>query len=282
MRDKPYYSLRTGKHDGVVKLDLDATKKLFLAVYRSFDQKDYFQEAFGYQCVDAGYVVGTAGQEIDGAMILALRKDHLCPIEERLSAYTEDDFFDVVEFLHDHISKPLEGHYHSYYSCGMHYSKFNRIEGQAEFRAAINPILACLDSGFALADDGEILHLAEPGFAPLLEAELPPTDEDNVEGRVAAAVKRFRRQRSSLEDRRHALRDLADVLEYLRPQIKSVLVSKDESDLFNIANNFGIRHHNEAQRTGYDAGIWFSWMFYYYLATIHTVLRLLQRKHDDA
>ena len=70
-------------------------------------------------------------------------------------------------------------------------------------------------------------------------------------------------------------------LEYLRPQVKSVLTSKDESDLFNIANNFGIRHHNEAQRTDYDAGIWFSWMFYYYLATIHAVLRLLQRKRDD-
>jgi len=282
MKDKPYYSLRTGKHDGVVKLDLDATKKLFLAVYRSFDQKDYFQEAFGYFCVDAHYVVGTAGQEIEGAMLLKVRKDYLCPIEERLGDYAEDDFFDVVEFLHDHISKPLEGYYHSYYNCGMHYSAFNRPEGQSEFRAAINPILSCFDSGFVLADDGEILHLAEPSFAPLLEADLPPTDENNVEARVTAAKKRFRRQRSSLEDRRHALRDLAEVLEYLRPQVKSVLMSKDESDLFNIANNFGIRHHNEKQKTDYDAGIWFSWMFYYYLATIHAVLRLLQRKRDDA
>ncbi|HEX7185042.1 MAG TPA: hypothetical protein VF756_24655 [Thermoanaerobaculia bacterium] len=199
MRDKPYYSLRTGKHDGEIKIDLDTAKKLFLPLYRSFNQKDYFQEAFGYQCVDAGYVVGTAGQEIEGAMLLALRKGYLWPIEDRLSEYAEDDFFDVVEFLHDHISKPLEGHYHSYYGCGMHYSTFNRLEGQAEFRAAVNPILACFDTGFVLSNDGEILHLAEPGFAPLLEADLPPTDEPNVEARVAAAVKRFRRQRSSLE-----------------------------------------------------------------------------------
>jgi hypothetical protein len=280
MIEKAYYSLRTGKHDGEIRLELDATKKLFLAVYRSFNQKDYFQEAFGYYCVDAGDVVGTAGQDIEGAILLALRKDHLWPIEDRLGDYTEDDLFDVVEFLHDHISKPLEGRYHSYYGCGMHYSTFSGPEGKSEFRAAVNPILACFNTGFILSEDGELLHIAEPGFAPLLEAELPPADEANVDSKVKAAVKRFRRQRSSLEDRRHAIRDLADVLEYLRPQVKSVLASKDESDLFNIANNFGIRHHNEEQKTKYDETIWLSWMFYYYLATIHTVLRLIQRWHD--
>ncbi len=282
MRDKAYYSLRTGKHDGEIKVDLDAAKKLFVAAYRLFDQKNYFQQAFGYQCVDKGYVVGTAGQEIEGAMLLALRKAHLWPIEDRLSEYTEDDLFDVVEFFHDHISKPLEGHYHSYYQCGMHYSTFSSPDGQAEFRAAVNPILACFDSGFVLSDDGEMLHVAEPSFAPLLEANLPSTDETNVKARVAAAQKKFRRQRSSLEDRRHAVRDLADVLEYLRPQVKTVLTSKDESDLFNIANNFGIRHHKEAQKTDYDSTIWLSWMFYFYLATIHTVLRLIQRDDKDA
>jgi hypothetical protein len=282
MKDKPYYSLRTGKHDGEIKLDLEAIKKLFLAAYRSFNQREYFQQAFGYHCVDAGAVVGTAGQDIEGAMLLALRKSHLWPIEDRLSEYTEEDLFDVVEFLHDNISKPLEGYFHSYYGCGMHYSTFSQPEGQDEFRAAVNPILACFDTGFVLSTEGEILHVAEPGFTPLLEAELPSTDETNVEARVKAAVKRFRRQRSSLEDRRHALRDLADVLEYLRPQVRSVLTSKDESDLFNIANNFGVRHHNESQKTNYDAPIWFSWMFYYYLSTIHTVLRLIQRDHDGA
>jgi hypothetical protein len=279
MTGKPYYSLRTGKHDGEIKLELPDAKKLFLTLYRSFDQKYYFQEAFGYQCVDAGYVVGTAGQELEGALLLAVRKDYLWPIEDRIADYTEDDFFDVVEFLHDHTSKPVDGRFHSYYGCGWHYSEFNRLEGQAEFRAALNPILTCLDRGFLLSDGGEILHVAEPGFAPLLEADIPTNDEANVEARVVAAVKKFRRHRSSLEDRRHAVRDLVDVLEYLRPQVKSVLASKDESDLFNIANNFGIRHHNDAQRTGYDAEIWSSWMFYHFLATIHTVLRLLERQH---
>jgi hypothetical protein len=90
---------------------------------------------------------------------------------------------------------------------------------------------------------------------------------------VQAAVLQYRRHGATLDDRRHAVRDLADVLEYLRPNVKAFLTSSDEADLFNLANNFGIRHCNDRQKTDYDSALWLSWMFYYYLATIHVVLR---------
>ena len=65
------------------------------------------------------------------------------------------------------------------------------------------------------------------------------------------------------------VRDLADVLEYIRKQVKVVLLKKDESELFDLANNFGIRHFNETQKLEYDRAVWLSWMFYHYPATIH-------------
>lgn len=102
----------------------------------------------------------------------------------------------------------------------------------------------------------------------------------NVVNRINAAILRYRRHGSTLDDRRQAVRDLADVLEYLRPKVKALLTSADDCDLFNIANNFGIRHHNDKQKTTYDAAIWLSWMFYFYLATIHAVLRKIE--HDAA
>ena len=80
-----------------------------------------------------------------------------------------------------------------------------------------------------------------------------------------------------MDERRDAVRDLADVLEYLRPQVKAVLQKKDESALFEIANNFSIRHHNAQQQGDYDKAIWYSWMFYFYLATIHAAVRLIER-----
>ena len=73
------------------------------------------------------------------------------------------------------------------------------------------------------------------------------------------------------------MRELADVLEFLRPQIKQSMMSADESALFNLANNFAIRHHKREQRGDYDKRIWLLWAFYVYLATIQAVTGLNER-----
>jgi hypothetical protein len=78
-----------------------------------------------------------------------------------------------------------------------------------------------------------VLRKPEHGFEPIFAAELPLND-DNVVGRVNASVLRFRRHGATIDDRRQA---------------------KDENDLFNLANNFGIRHHNDRQKTNCDAGL---------------------------
>ena len=122
------------------------------------------------------------------------------------------------------------------------------------------------------------MELPYNNIAPLLQADIPSSDSENITKKIDLAVLKFRRHKSTLDDRRDALRELADVLEYLKPDIKKVLASKDESDLFNIANNFGIRHHNVKQKVDYDKAIWYSWIFYYYLATIHAALRLIAKK----
>lgn len=277
MRKTPYYSIRTGKNPNARNLDLTILKRLVMDVYNSFLEKDYFQEAFGYYCVDAGDVNGTLGSDIEAQFLLHLRKENLWPIQEKIKEYSEDDMFDVIEFVHDLVSKPVDGGYHSYNQCGWHYHTFDSIAARQEFRTQINLLLKDYKEGYELSEQGEILALTEPGLEYLLEASIPGQDSENIESRVNAAILKFRRHRSSLDDRRAAVRDLADVLEFLRPQAKVVLTTKDESDLFNIANSFGIRHHNDQQKTDYDKAIWYSWMFYYYLATIHAVLRLIDK-----
>ena len=107
-------------------------------------------------------------------------------------------------------------------------------------------------------------------------------DSDNEETKVRRAILKFRRYSSSIDERRDAIRELVDVLELLRPKLKEVLRKNDESDLFNIANKFGVRHHNENQKTDYDKAIWYSWMFYYYLATIHASLRLIKKAEQSS
>lgn len=241
-------------------------------------EKDYFQEAFGYYCVDDGEVSGSLGYDIEAQLFRKLRKENLWPIIDNCKDYSEDDLFDVIEFIFDSISKPIDGYFHSFSSCGMHYDTFDKEIGQREYRKEINEILRDYNEGYELSPEGEILIKGQPGQELLFKAAVPTEDSENVQTRVQLAIQKFRRYKSTLDDRRDAIRDLADVLEYLRPKIKTVLSKKDESDLFNIINNFGIRHHNERQQTDYDKSIWLSWMFYYYLATIHAVLRLIKKE----
>lgn len=272
-----YYSVRSGKNTGAIRFSLEQLIAQFAAMYDHFVRLGYFQEHFGYNCVDAGEVPGKLGMNVAGQLLRRIRKDNLWPIAEKAVRYSEDDLFDIVEFLYDHVSKPVEGYPHSFGGCGMHYSSFDPDQGRREFPGEINDELRDYGEGYELSADGEILTIGEPVLATIESAQLPAYDAKNVEGRVADAVRKFRRYRSSSEDRRDAIRDLADVLEFLRPRLKKVLTSKDESDLFNIANNFAIRHHDEKQKGNYDKSIWYSWMFYFYLATIHAGLHLLKK-----
>lgn len=276
-KTRQYYSVRTGKNPDAAKLDLNAFKSLFTTAYSLLRQQDYFVEAFGYWCVDEEDVPGTAGADVPTYVAFHLRRLGLWPVTEQIDAYTENDLFDVIEFLHDHVSKPIDGSFHSYGGCGMHWSKFDQAAGQAEFRDKLNPLLECYGDGYTMNERGEILETGPAGLKHLLEAK-PSTKDPTLIARITGAVDRFRRFGSGIEERRQAVRDLADVLERLRPQIKTALLKNDEQDLFNLANNFGIRHLNEGQKLNYDPAVWLSWMFYYYLATIHACLHLIERQ----
>jgi hypothetical protein len=273
-----YYSQRTGTNPNLDGSPIEDTVELFSRVFRQLEIDGYFDEAFGFWCVDADHIEGNV-KDIDLEMLLTIHKKNLWPISEYASNYTEDDFLDVIEFLYQYVSKPIDGTMHSYNGCGMHWEAFNKREGQDLFREKINAVLGHYKNKFELSQSGEVLHKPEEGFEQIFNADVPSKDS-NIVGRINAATNNFRRHGSSIDDRRQAVRDLADVLEYLKPQVQELLTNKDEKDLFNIANNFGIRHHNDKQKTSYDAAIWLSWMFYFYLSTIHVVLRKIE--HDKS
>jgi len=273
---RQYYSQRKGTNPNLKGLPLRDVVDLFVRVFTQLRVDGYFDEAFGFTCVDAGDIDGKI-RDPELEMLLTVRKKGLWPVHEKAPAYKEDDFFDVLEFLYQHVSKPIDGAMHSYNQCGVHWETFNQALGRVEYRTKVNAVLAHFERRFELSAEGEVLHRPEAGFEPIFDADLPSSDS-NVLSRVNAATLRYRRHGSTVDDRRQAVRDLADVLEYLRPKVKSLLTSADEKDLFNIANNFGVRHHNDKQRTAYDTGIWLSWMFYFYLSTIHVVLRKIE--HD--
>src|SRR5690606_29866557 len=127
-------------------------------------QKDgYFDEAFGFYCVDDGQVPGKVA-DVEVEILLQIRKSNLWPVEVRAAEYSEDDFFDVIEFLYQYVSKPVDGRMHTWKNCGMHWDTFDRTAGQATFRAKVNEILGHYSKRFELSPDGHILHRAEEGL----------------------------------------------------------------------------------------------------------------------
>jgi hypothetical protein len=268
-----FYSQREGTNPNLKGLPLIDTLDLFCRVFNQLREDGYFDEAFGYSCVDAGFIEGKV-KNIELEILLSIRKKDLWPIHECRENYTEDDFLDIIEFLFQNVSKPIDGNYHNYSQCGMHWEIFNKAQGQSYYCSRVNEVLDHYKKPYEIAFTGEVIHKPEEGFEQIFTADIP-TSDNNVTSRVNSAILQFRRHGSSHDERRQAVRDLADVLEYLRPQMKALLTSADENDLFNIANNFGIRHHNLKQKTQYDS-LWLNWMFYVYLATIHVILRKIQ------
>lgn len=276
-KQRKYFSLRTGKQSSSIAFD--SLRKLILSIYEDFTSKGYFDEYFGDNCVDAGYVPGKAGENLRNYALRKLRKD-IWPLDSyHIEKYSEEDLFDIIEFLFDHISKPTEegANFHSY-GNEWHYTLFDQLAGQKEFIDEVNQFLNDYSTGYELSDKGEILSLGDPHLQQLLDAQLPVYNPENVEMKMILASEKFRKYGSSLTDREEAVRILADCLEFIRPEIERNISSKDEGDLFNIANNFGIRHHNSKQKTNYDKNIWLSWMFYFYLATLHACLRIIKKQ----
>jgi len=246
----------------------------FEALYRYFECNDYLLEKTG----------SSPEREVNDDLrykAVAAMGFNPYPIDGwEPSSVTADRLFDAIEFFYDHVSKPgkwggLRDEESGWTSHG--YASFDADAGQTEYRDRMNVVLVRYGAGFELTKDGEVRPLGEHGLQHILSAAIPHFDEENVDSKVREAVNKWRDRRLSMAKRREAIRDMADVFEWLKKtgKLQRVLAKGDQSDIFNIANNFAIRHHRPADKRNYDREIWYPWMFHFYLATYHALVRLL-------
>jgi hypothetical protein len=278
LREKYYSQRKTG--DNSKKLTLKELKDLFYTIYNMYEEKSYFAEMIGYSEWDGyntEFFPGKLGDHnnINRMLYLKLRKKDLWPIWGSIDKYTEEDLFDIIEFCFDNISIGIFSD-----ERPDRVEKYDRAAGVEIYRKDINEILKDYNEGFEIDKKGNIVRIVENGLDKIFEAEIP-TEDERIKKDIEVAVNQFRNRNSTLIDRKESIRKLVDILEYLKPQIDKTLTKSDERDLFNIANNFGIRHKNDKQKTNYEQAVWLSWMFYYYLSTIYTVLILLKKISKD-
>ncbi|MDZ7718142.1 MAG: hypothetical protein U5K72_04905 [Balneolaceae bacterium] len=69
--------------------------------------------------------------------------------------------------------------------------------------------------GFKLSDEGEVLIIGQDDKG-IFEAEIDTEDPENVDNKIKSAIKRFRHHQASIDERKNAVRELFDILEYFK------------------------------------------------------------------
>lgn len=129
-------------------------------------------------------------------------------------------------------------------------------------------------------DLGRLVHQPADGRVAAIDAVLA-TRDDAARPTLEHAVSLFRGRAATREDKRSACVALAGLLEERRGLLKDELLKKDEGALFQIANEFAVRHRNAKQRTDYDEA-YLEWLFWWYIATFELTDKLLARSAPAA
>ncbi|MCU1270872.1 MAG: hypothetical protein JWN74_2166 [Acidobacteriaceae bacterium] len=260
------------------RLTLQGIYRKLQHLYLFFRDRDYFKET--------GITKLSLPEAIKHKAALSLSFEMFPVTKWPTHDVTEDHVFEALEFLYDHISRPGKL-VDMTTETGFNYTDYGGYDeraGRAEFRKEVNAFLADYKSGFELTKDGIILALGADGLQHILDAKIVPYDEANVDSKVRNAIIKWRDRHLSLEEKKAAIRELADVFEWLKKTkgLSKILDRKDDSAIFELANNFALRHHNPDQKTNYDRVIWYSWMFHFYLATYHAAIRLLIKHEQES
>lgn len=274
---RPYWTERS-RGRTAQPLDHTAVAERFSALIHDFYSRGYLDREIPFDCVDDP----TRGADPDAFIEAHTGRGGVWPLVRHTRELAEDQdlLFDLIEIFHDVVARPVTGSYHSWNNCGWHYQRFDGDVGRELYRWEVNRLLAKSSIGYRLATEGEdigrLVTATDDARDALIQSMLQRTGPS--QDRIAHAIALFRARGATRDDKRSAVKDLADVLEDRRKLLKATLFSKDEDALFQIANNFDIRHHGASQRDDYDPAF-LDWIFWWYLATIELADRL--RAHES-
>lgn len=187
-------------------------------------------------------------------------------------------FYGLIEVFHDLVARPRQRERGTATGRTWDCDQFARSPAQNLYRWRVNRLFERTDSDLRLADTGEdkgrLVAVSDDGRSELASGMAERDDPGATGGRVRHAIALYRARSATEHDKRSAILTLAGVLEERRDLLKTELLTKDEGALFQIANQFGIRHEAANQRRDYDP-VFLDWTFWWYLATIELSDRLL-------
>lgn len=285
---RKYFSQRSGNIPDNISLADFASR--FNIIFNNFVKERYFKE-MGIINQDSDSVRMSDLGKLKEKLFLAFgpNSKKMVPIPENIMKLDRDSLFDLIELLADHVSEhktsTLSDDVFSLLAPDRftrrprkihttHFDSYDNENGRKKWRDVLNEYLIQLDPPSRLTNEQniEILPTSE-GLRHLVDNCASPSEESGKKIKHAQGL--FLKHGATEDDKRSALKDLADVLEFMRREIK--IIPTEENELFNIANNYGIRHYKPDQKTGYDEN-YLQWIFYSYLAAIDLVTKLRTRK----
>lgn len=264
-------------------LDAVAVQQEWAKLVHGFDSAGYLDVVVASPCAD-----GVSQQERDECLSSKLSDEAgfevAWPADVAAGRWDDDEFFTLVEVVHDLVARPRSTSYHEY-GQDLHYDDFHAEAGQELYRYRVNELFRRSPSGLHLVGDGPhrgMLDRRPPdgldGLAStvLARADEPSSESDDVVGRATAA---FLDRHADRVEKRHACVLLAGELERQRVLLKAELLTKDEGMLFQIANQFAIRHQRADQHDDY-ADDYLDWVFWTFLATVELSRSLAGRDRE--
>jgi len=267
---RPYWPQRHADREAERGTGHDV-RRTFVRLVNEFSDNGYLAEAFGQECVDDSSELPDAAQIVEKRLGIA----GLWPLV--LQTWDEGTFYGLVEVFHDLVSRPRSRYYHSYSQCGWHYAEFHNGPGRELYRWKVNTMLREAGLEYELAAEGDdlgrLVAVTDDARGDLVHQAMQQTPVGAV-GRVRHAVALYRGRESDVESKRSAILALAGVLEERRELIIKHLGKSDGGVLFQIANQFNLRHHRDNQLSDYPEAF-LDWIFWWYLATVELTNRLL-------
>ncbi|KAB2351059.1 HNH endonuclease [Actinomadura rudentiformis] len=148
---RPYWGQSRGGVQSSGEPDMAKARNRFAALVSDLSQRGYLSQAFPEPCVDDHGEDFNADPNSEIERRIGMR--NAWPLDP--NSWNEDTFFAIMEVFHDLVSRPRKAFYHSYNSCGMHYSSFATEIGRKLYRWRLNRILEEARIPYRLGDSGE-------------------------------------------------------------------------------------------------------------------------------
>lgn len=279
-----FYKERNGLLQNLTHISGNDLKRYWLGIYKYFQQKGYFQLAETGIKHGNNFVELRFAPDPEQYFLLHLGKDQMWPVEDHISRYSEEDIFTAIEIYYANIAK-CEWVENDEGDCGW---SIDNEKPKQEFAIYVNNILKLYKEGYYLEPaHGFVMPLPNEALRHQLIENYPDIPSD-IYDQMRSATKDFYHFDATLERKRKAIASMADILELLRNELKEILneefqVNKNNHDklIFEIVNNYHIRHDNDKQFKEYSKEIWYDWMMQYYTSTIIAYYRLKAEREKE-